>query len=335
MQPEAALPEGFTGRFLGAWPFTEPVNGVMIRLWCELLEDANPLYHDAEYARSRGFADIIAPPAMFLPWAFEPTWSPATGPIPVHNRALHDVPGYPNATVLRVIQTHHRPLQLGERPFIHYFVGEPSPETETPRGRGRVLHAYTSFRDGEGNEIAAQEQITLRFRPGGLKPEPASEAVTGDWDETSAPPLERRTEAMPPLHWADVHEGETIPALYFPLTLKRFIISAAATRDFYEVHHDRDYARGIGVRDMYLGIHVHQGLIGRYLSDWSGPSGMLKRLEVRLRDRNYPGDTLRLSGRVLRKDRLPEGGRVEVEVVVANPRGVTHEATATLALSDA
>ena len=39
MPSEVALPEGFTGRFLGAWPFTEAVNGVMIRLWCELLED--------------------------------------------------------------------------------------------------------------------------------------------------------------------------------------------------------------------------------------------------------------------------------------------------------
>ena len=85
---------------------------------------------------------------------------------------------------------------------------------------------------------------------------------------------------------------------------------------------------------MYLGIDVHQGLIGRYLSDWTGPRGLLKRLEVRLRERNYPGDTIRLSGRVLRKHRPDGSGHVDVEVACANARGVTHEATATLALPD-
>ena len=36
----------------------------LIRHWLETVEDANPLYNDPEYARSRGFRDIIAQPGM-------------------------------------------------------------------------------------------------------------------------------------------------------------------------------------------------------------------------------------------------------------------------------
>jgi hypothetical protein len=36
----------------------------LIRHWLETVEDANPLYNDREYARSRGFRDIIAQPGM-------------------------------------------------------------------------------------------------------------------------------------------------------------------------------------------------------------------------------------------------------------------------------
>jgi len=36
----------------------------LIRHWLETVEDANPLYNDRDYARSRGFRDIIAQPGM-------------------------------------------------------------------------------------------------------------------------------------------------------------------------------------------------------------------------------------------------------------------------------
>ena len=76
---------------------------------------------------------------MYMVWLFEPTWTPEGGPVRPHSRVLQDIPGYPNATVLKTVQTHRRPLQLGERPVVHHFAGEPSAETETPRGRGLLV----------------------------------------------------------------------------------------------------------------------------------------------------------------------------------------------------
>ncbi|MGC0417712.1 MaoC family dehydratase [Embleya sp. AB8] len=40
------------------------VTDVLIRRYAHAIGDANPLYHDAEFARSRGHADIVAPPNM-------------------------------------------------------------------------------------------------------------------------------------------------------------------------------------------------------------------------------------------------------------------------------
>ena len=40
-----------------------------------------------------------------------------------------------------------------------------------------------------------------------------------------------------------------------PITLKRCIKWVAATRDFYEVHHDADFARAAGEPDLFIGVH--------------------------------------------------------------------------------
>ena len=38
----------------------------LIRHWCETLEDGNPLYIDEDYARSRGFDGLVAPPGSVM-----------------------------------------------------------------------------------------------------------------------------------------------------------------------------------------------------------------------------------------------------------------------------
>ena len=40
-----------------------------IRHWCEVMQDANPLYYDTEYARKSEYGGMIAPPAMVQTWS--------------------------------------------------------------------------------------------------------------------------------------------------------------------------------------------------------------------------------------------------------------------------
>lgn len=41
-----------------------PVTALMIRRYARAIGESNPLYHDTEFARGRGHADIVAPPNL-------------------------------------------------------------------------------------------------------------------------------------------------------------------------------------------------------------------------------------------------------------------------------
>lgn len=52
-------------------PFIVEVEKGAIRRFAEAIGDANPLYHDEAYAKSKGYASIIAPPTF--PASFRPS----------------------------------------------------------------------------------------------------------------------------------------------------------------------------------------------------------------------------------------------------------------------
>ena len=54
-----------------------------------------------------------------------------------------------------------------------------------------------------------------------------------------------------------------------------------------------------------MNILSTNGLVGRYVTDWSGPGAVLTDVNIRLGAPNYPDDTMTLTGSVTAKD---EGG---------------------------
>ena len=56
-----------------------------------------------------------------------------------------------------------------------------------------------------------------------------------------------------------------------------FIVSTAiATRDYQDVHHDRDKAQAKGSKDIFVNILTDTGLVQRYVTDWAGPTAIIK-----------------------------------------------------------
>jgi acyl dehydratase len=97
-----------------------------------------------------------------------------------------------------------------------------------------------------------------------------------------------------------------------------FVVSAAiATRDFQDVHHDRDAAAARGSRDIFLNILTDTGLVQRFVTDWAGPNARVRGIALRLGVPCYANDTLTLSGRVV----AVEGDETVVEVVGRNSLG--------------
>ncbi len=111
-----------------------------------------------------------------------------------------------------------------------------------------------------------------------------------------------------------------------------FIVSTAiATRDYQDVHHDRDKAQAKGSKDIFVNILTDTGLVQRYITDWAGPNAVIKSIGLRLGVPWYAYDTVTFSGEVTAVD----GDRVSLKVVGANSLGDHVIATATLTMGGA
>ena len=93
-----------------------------------------------------------------------------------------------------------------------------------------------------------------------------------------------------------------LPPLVIDVTPTFVISSALATRDFQDVHHDRDRAVAGGARDIFLNILTTTGLVQRYVAAWAGPDAIFRAISIRLGVPCHAGDTLRLAGEVAADD---------------------------------
>ncbi|WP_090354257.1 MaoC family dehydratase [Mycolicibacterium fluoranthenivorans] len=110
-----------------------------------------------------------------------------------------------------------------------------------------------------------------------------------------------------------------------------FIVSTAiATRDYQDVHHDRDKAQAKGSKDIFVNILTDTGLVGRYVTDWAGPNAIVTSIKLRLGVPWYAYDTITFRGEVT----AVEGDRVTLKVVGSNSLGDHVIATSTLTLGD-
>jgi hypothetical protein len=106
-----------------------------------------------------------------------------------------------------------------------------------------------------------------------------------------------------------------------------FIVSTAiATRDYQDVHHDRDKAQAKGSKDIFVNILTDTGLVQRYITDWAGSDAVVRSIGLRLGVPWYAYDTVTFSGEVT----VVEEGLVTVKVVGNNSLGDHVIATATL-----
>ena len=96
-----------------------------------------------------------------------------------------------------------------------------------------------------------------------------------------------------------IEAGQVLPELAIDVTTTFVVASAIATRDFQDVHHDRDRAIARGSQDIFLNILTTTGLVQRYVTEWAGPEAMVRKIAIRLGVPCYAGDTLTFSGTVL------------------------------------
>ncbi len=130
------------------------------------------------------------------------------------------------------------------------------------------------------------------------------------------------------LRFDEVDVGTHLPPCPIPITTTLIVAGAIASRDYQDVHHDRDLAIERGSPDIVMNILTTSGLCGRYLSDWAGPEAMFANLSIRLGVPNYPGETMRMTGKVT--DATPaEGGGGIVRVSFGGSNRLGNHVTGT------
>jgi acyl dehydratase len=132
--------------------------------------------------------------------------------------------------------------------------------------------------------------------------------------------------------WDDIKEGDELAVQTREITATTIVSTAIASRDFQDVHHDYAAARSKGVKDIFLNILSTGGLVGKYLTDWSGPEGELKKITIKLGATVFPGDTLTSNGKVARKYTDGDAHLVDIEFNLSVAMGPHAWGTATVAL---
>ena len=102
--------------------------------------------------------------------------------------------------------------------------------------------------------------------------------------------------------FSSIAVGDTLPPLEVPLTRKLIIGAAIASRDYQDVHHDPVLAKERGSPEIFMNILTTNGFVGRFVTDWTGPEAMLRKVDIRLGVPNYPDDTMVLEGSVTAKN---------------------------------
>ena len=84
---------------------------------------------------------------------------------------------------------------------------------------------------------------------------------------------------------------------------------------------------------MFLNTPFNMGILTRFLTDWSGPTGRVQRLKLRMSENICVGDDMSIDGKVTRKYVEEDEHRVDVAITVSTQDGpavpgVGHDALA-------
>ncbi|MDO8473689.1 MAG: hypothetical protein Q7T05_07730 [Dehalococcoidia bacterium] len=136
------------------------------------------------------------------------------------------------------------------------------------------------------------------------------------------------------LYWEDVREGQELPCDFsLKIDWTQVAKSVSGSQDFYAVHHDPDFARAHGHRDLFVMRGFMNGCFNRLIHAWIGDEGFLRRFHLEFRKSNYFGDTITLRGKVTRRYVSNGDHCVDADVWCENQRdGITTPCNCTVTL---
>lgn len=111
-----------------------------------------------------------------------------------------------------------------------------------------------------------------------------------------------------------VQVGDTGPDFAIgPLTRTDLVRYAGASGDFNPIHHDELFAQSAGLPSVMAHGMLSAGVLASFVTRWFGAESV-RRYKVRFRERVWPGDVLRATGRVVELLDGADGSRARIEL---------------------
>lgn len=145
----------------------DEVNKVMIRHWCEVMGDKNPVYTDEDFAIKSSKGGLIAPPTMLQVWNME-GYSMSVKPKMDLQRELHsvfDAHGYIGVLGTNCELEFKRDLRPGDQIYAQETIADISEEKTTSQGLGYFIETRTVFTDQNEEEVGRMMFRVLKFVP--------------------------------------------------------------------------------------------------------------------------------------------------------------------------
>ncbi len=325
-----------------------PVSAAVIKQMTEAVGDRNPVYKDEAIARrSPLHGGLVAPPLWLQSWSMPGLDPEPDELLPDGTRYFHcaargqrrtqfdnptirdelnallDSQGFNAPIVTNTSYTVERYLRPGERPrFSSWIVEDVVGPKFTKLGTGFFASMRADVFVGE-EKVSSIAQRYLRYKPfdhepdADAKPATSVSAASRELPLPTLKPFHSDNEAM--VRFDSVRVGDVLPDLVVRLSPTFVISGALASQDFTDVHHDYPMMGTRGHPTIFMNTITASGLIGRYVTDWTGPDAAVRFHDLQLGRPNYAGDTLRLTGMV-RAAKSVEGRRL-VTVAITGHNG--------------
>jgi acyl dehydratase len=286
--------------------------------------ELHAVFRDPAAARAIGHQDVLAPPATLQMWTMpglEPGRPPSAGPARAGDldeevRARLASFGYAGTLAATTDQEFLSDLQVGDLLVAEDVYVDVGDRKQTALGPGYFVTHRTNYTTTRGEVVGRMTTTVLHFRPRPV-------AALADPAPAPAGPVGLAPRATA----GDLIGGARFGPVSIPVTPTLIIAGACATRDFYPVHHDRDFARSHGNTDILMNILTTNGLLARVIGEWTS-NARLRRLFTRLRAPAHPYDELSVAGTI----RSVGDGQAELAVRAATRAGVHADAVAVVGL---
>ena len=304
-----------------------PISEEMIFELADTIEEPNPLYLDAVYAKKSRFAGLLCP--QLAGWK---DWAPRIDYFGAGQDTHFEVPlpfksyGFNGGSEW----TFYRPVRLGDRITKNEKIAD---MYERPGRTGQLVFIV---RESTQSNQKGEALLTIRhisiFRKraeteAADKPTPAGPV---DLPRISPPGPD---EAVAKAEWSapqqrtfeQINVGDEIPSVVRgPMTTGHLVRWASVNGNYARIHWDLPYAM---LRQGIPNVVVNGSLKNEYLyilmQRFAGEAGWVRKLYLEHRGMDHPGDTLTIAGKVMDKTERDGFGYVKCEIGLRNDRGKT------------